>query len=202
MSAEEIKEIGEISANAISKMKYEGAGTIEFLYEDKNFFFIEMNTRLQVEHPITEAVFGIDLVKEQICVASGEDMSFSQESLEPKGHAIECRINAEQLPTFSPSPGNIKEFHSPGGIGIRMDSAIYNGFTVPPHYDSLIGKLIVHADDRQMAVRRLARALDELIIDGVYTTLDLFKEILNEEQFKSGEYNIHWLENWLTDQAQ
>ncbi len=202
VSAEEIKEIGEISANAISKMKYEGAGTIEFLYEDKNFFFIEMNTRLQVEHPITEAVFGIDLVKEQICVASGEGMSFSQESLEPKGHAIECRINAERLPTFSPSPGNIKEFHSPGGIGIRMDSAIYNGFTVPPHYDSLIGKLIVHADDRQMAVRRLARALDELIIDGVYTTLDLFKEILNEEQFKSGEYNIHWLENWLTDQAQ
>ena len=202
VSAEEIKEIGEISANAISKMKYEGAGTIEFLYEDKNFFFIEMNTRLQVEHPITEAVFGIDLVKEQICVASGEGMSFSQESLEPKGHAIECRINAERLPTFSPSPGNIKEFHSPGGIGIRMDSAIYNGFTVPPHYDSLIGKLIVHADDRQMAIRRLARALDELIIDGVYTTLDLFKEILNEEQFKSGEYNIHWLENWLTDQVQ
>jgi len=202
VTAEEIKEIGEISANAISKMKYEGAGTIEFLYEDKNFFFIEMNTRLQVEHPITEAVFGIDLVKEQICVASGEGMSFSQESLEPKGHAIECRINAERLPTFSPSPGNIKEFHSPGGIGIRMDSAIYNGFTVPPHYDSLIGKLIVHADDRKMAIRRLARALDELIIDGVFTTLDLFKEILNEEQFKSGEYNIHWLENWLTDQAQ
>jgi acetyl-CoA carboxylase biotin carboxylase subunit len=202
VTAEEIKEIGEISANAISKMKYEGAGTIEFLYEDKNFFFIEMNTRLQVEHPITEAVFGIDLVKEQICVASGASLSFSQETLEPKGHAIECRINAERLPTFSPSPGNIKEFHSPGGIGIRMDSAIYNGFTVPPHYDSLIGKLIVHADDRQMAVRRLARALDELIIDGVYTTLDLFKEILNEEQFKSGEYNIHWLENWLTDQAQ
>ena len=202
VTAKEIKEIGEISANAISKMKYEGAGTIEFLYEDKNFFFIEMNTRLQVEHPITEAVFGIDLVKEQICVASGAGMSFSQESLEPKGHAIECRINAERLPTFSPSPGNIKEFHSPGGIGIRMDSAIYNGFTVPPYYDSLIGKLIVHAEDRQMAIKRLARALDELIIDGVHTTLDLFKEILNEEQFKSGEYNIHWLENWLTDQVQ
>ena len=202
VTAEEIKEIGEISANAISKMRYEGAGTIEFLYEDKNFFFIEMNTRLQVEHPITEAVFGIDLVKEQICIASGAGMSFSQETLKPKGHAIECRINAERLPAFSPSPGNIKEFHSPGGIGIRMDSAIYNGFTVPPNYDSLIGKLIVHADDRQMAIRRLARALDELIIDGVYTTLDLFKEILNEEQFKSGEYNIHWLENWLTDQVQ
>ncbi len=196
--AEEIEKIGEISANAISKMEYEGAGTIEFLYEDKKFFFIEMNTRLQVEHPITEAVFGLDLVKEQICVASGEGMSFSQDSLKPRGHAIECRINAERLPTFSPSPGNIKEFHCPGGIGIRMDSAIYNGFTVPAHYDSLIGKLIVHADDRPMAIRRLARALDELIIDGVYTTLDLFKEIINEDHFKSGEYNIHWLENWLT----
>jgi acetyl-CoA carboxylase biotin carboxylase subunit len=202
VTAEEIKGIGEISANAISKMRYEGAGTIEFLYEDKNFFFIEMNTRLQVEHPITEAVFGIDLVKEQIYVASGAGMSFSQDTLKPKGHAIECRINAERVPTFSPSPGNIKEFHSPGGIGIRMDSAIYNGFTVPPYYDSLIGKLIVHADDRQMAISRLGRALDELIIDGVDTTLDLFKEILNEEQFKSGEYNIHWLENWLIDQAQ
>ncbi|MDC3090719.1 acetyl-CoA carboxylase biotin carboxylase subunit, partial [Paracoccaceae bacterium] len=190
-----------ISANAISKMKYEGAGTIEFLYENKKFFFIEMNTRLQVEHPITEAVFGLDLVKEQICIASGAGMSFSQASLEPKGHAIECRINAERLPTFSPSPGNIKEFHCPGGIGIRMDSAIYNGFTVPPYYDSLIGKLIVHADDRPMAIRRLSRALDELIIDGVYTTLDLFKEILNEEHFKSGEYNIHWLENWLTQKV-
>ena len=200
--AEEIKKIGEISANAISKMKYEGAGTIEFLYEDKKFFFIEMNTRLQVEHPITEAVFGIDLVKEQICVASGSGMSFSQSSLVPRGHAIECRINAEKLPTFSPSPGNIKEFHSPGGIGIRMDSAIYNGFTVPPYYDSLIGKLIVHADDRPMAIKRLARALDELIIDGVHTTIDLFKEILNEEHFKLGEYNIHWLENWLTNQVQ
>ena len=183
-------------------MEYEGAGTIEFLYENKNFFFIEMNTRLQVEHPITESIFGVDLVKEQISVASGAGMSFSQDSLKPKGHAIECRINAERLPTFSPSPGNIKEFHSPGGIGIRMDSAIYNGFKVPPHYDSLIGKLIVHADNRTMAISRLARALDELIIDGVFTTVDLFKEILDEENFKSGEYDIHWLENWLANQVQ
>ena len=143
----------------------------------------------------------MDLVKEQINVASGAGMSFSQESLEPKGHAIECRINAERLPTFSPSPGNIKEFHSPGGIGIRMDSAIYNGFRVPPHYDSLIGKLIVHADSRPLAISRLARALDELIIDGIYTTAELFKEILDERNFKSGEYNIHWLENWLADQV-
>ncbi len=199
VSAKEIIKIGEISSNAIAKMRYEGAGTIEFLYENNNFFFIEMNTRLQVEHPITEAVFGVDLVKEQISVASGAGMSFSQESLKSKGHAIECRINAERLPTFSPSPGNIKEFHSPGGIGIRMDSAIYNGFKVPSHYDSLIGKLIVHADSRPMAIKRLARALDELIIDGIYTTVDLFKEIIDEENFKSGEYNIHWLENWLAD---
>ena len=198
----EIKKIGKICANAISKMKYEGAGTIEFLYENNEFFFIEMNTRLQVEHPITEAVFGIDLVKEQISVAYGMGMSLSQEHLEPKGHAIECRINAERLPNFSPSPGNIKEFHSPGGIGIRMDSAIYNGFRVPPYYDSLIGKLIVHADSRSIALGRLSRALDELIIDGVYTTVDLFKDILDQADFKNGDYNIHWLEQWLSDQVQ
>ena len=197
----EIKKIGNICSNAISEMKYEGAGTIEFLYENKEFFFIEMNTRLQVEHPITEAIYGVDLVKEQINIAFGMGMSFSQETLNPKGHAIECRINAERLPTFSPSPGNIKEFHSPGGIGIRMDSAIYNGFKVPPYYDSLIGKLIVHADNRSIALGRLSRALDELIIDGVHTTVDLFKKILEEEDFKCGDYNIHWLEYWLADQV-
>ena len=158
VTPEEIKKIGKICSDAVSKMKYEGAGTIEFLYENREFFFIEMNTRLQVEHPITEAVFGIDLVKEQIRVAFGMDMSLSQETLKPRGHAIECRINAERLPSFSPSPGNIKEFHSPGGIGIRMDSAIYNGFKVPPFYDSLIGKLIVHADSRPIAISRLSRA--------------------------------------------
>ena len=202
VNPKEIESIGKICANAISKMKYEGAGTIEFLYENNEFFFIEMNTRLQVEHPITEAVFGIDLVKEQINVAYGIDMSLSQKHLEPKGHAIECRINAERLPNFSPSPGNIKEFHSPGGIGIRMDSAIYNGFKVPPYYDSLIGKLIVHADSRSMALGRLSRALDELIIDGVYTTVDLFKDILDQADFKNGDYDIHWLEQWLSDQVQ
>ncbi len=202
VTPDEIKKIGKICSDAVSKMKYEGAGTIEFLYENGEFFFIEMNTRLQVEHPITEAVFGIDLVKEQIRVASGMDMSLSQETLKPKGHAIECRINAERLPSFSPSPGNIIEFHSPGGIGIRMDSAIYNGFKVPPFYDSLIGKLIVHADSRSLALSRLSRALDELIIDGVHTTMDLFKEIIDEEDFKSGDYNIHWLEHWLSDKAQ
>ncbi len=202
VTPDEIKKIGKICSDAVSKMRYEGAGTIEFLYENREFFFIEMNTRLQVEHPITEAVFGIDLVKEQIRVASGMDMSFSQETLKPQGHAIECRINAERLPSFSPSPGNIREFHSPGGLGIRMDSAIYNGFKVPPFYDSLIGKLIVHADSRSLALSRLSRALDELIIDGVHTTMDLFKEIIDEEDFKSGEYNIHWLEHWLSDKVQ
>ncbi len=202
VTPDEVKKIGKICSDAVSKMKYEGAGTIEFLYENKEFFFIEMNTRLQVEHPITEAVFGIDLVKEQIRVAAGMDMSLSQETLKPQGHAIECRINAERLPSFSPSPGNIKEFHSPGGIGIRMDSAIYNGFKVPPFYDSLIGKLVVHADSRSLAISRLSRALDELIIDGVHTTMDLFKEIIDEEDFKSGEYNIHWLEHWLSDKVQ
>ena len=199
---EEITKIGSVCSNAIGKMKYEGAGTIEFLYENKEFFFIEMNTRLQVEHPITEAIYGVDLVREQINIAFGMGMSLSQNNLNPKGHAIECRINAERLPAFSPSPGNIKEFHSPGGIGIRMDSAIYNGFMVPPHYDSLIGKLIVHADSRSMALSRLSRALDELIIDGVDTTVDLFKRILDEEGFISGDYNIHWLENWLADLVQ
>ena len=202
VTPDEVKKIGKICSDAVSKMKYEGAGTIEFLYENREFFFIEMNTRLQVEHPITEAVFGIDLVKEQIRVASGMDMSLSQEILKPQGHAIECRINAESLPSFSPSPGNIKEFHSPGGIGIRMDSAIYNGFKVPPFYDSLIGKLVVHADSRSLAISRLSRALDELIIDGVHTTMDLFKEIVDEEDFKNGEYNIHWLEHWLSDKVQ
>ena len=202
VTPDEVKKIGKICSDAVSKMKYEGAGTIEFLYENREFFFIEMNTRLQVEHPITEAVFGIDLVKEQISVASGMDMSLSQETLKSQGHAIECRINAERLPSFSPSPGNIKEFHSPGGIGIRMDSAIYNGFEVPPFYDSLIGKLIVHADSRSLALRRLSRALNELIIDGVHTTVDLFKEIIDEEDFKNGEYNIHWLEHWLSDKVQ
>ncbi len=201
VNSKEIAKIGSICSNAISKMKYEGAGTIEFLYENKEFFFIEMNTRLQVEHPITEAIYGIDLVREQIRIAFGKGMSLSQETLSPKGHAIECRINAECLPNFLPSPGNIKEFHSPGGIGIRMDSAIYNGFLVPSHYDSLIGKLIVHADSRSMALSRLSRALDELIIDGVHTTVDLFKKILDEEDFNSGEYNIHWLEHWLADQV-
>ena len=200
ISSKDRKSIGETCASAIKMMKYEGAGTVEFLYENGEFFFIEMNTRLQVEHPVTEAVFGIDLVKEQIMVAAGLPMSFEQENLKLQGHAIECRINAEKLPQFIPSPGTVVQFHSPGGLGIRMDSAIYNGYKIPPHYDSLIGKLIVFANTRELALSRLKRALDELIIDGIETTSGLFKSILMDEEFLKGDYNIHWLENWLNQE--
>ncbi|MGB3250252.1 MAG: acetyl-CoA carboxylase biotin carboxylase subunit, partial [Tabrizicola sp.] len=164
-------EIGAVCANAMQKLNYIGAGTIEFLYEDGKFYFIEMNTRLQVEHPVTEAIFGVDLVREQIRVASGMDLSFTQDELEINGHAIEVRINAETIPTFSPCPGRITQFHAPGGLGVRMDSAIYDGYRIPPYYDSLIGKLIVHGRDRPEALSRLKRALSELIIDGIDTSI-------------------------------
>ena len=189
--------IGSICANAMSNIGYAGVGTIEFLYEDKQFYFIEMNTRLQVEHPVTEAVFQIDLVKEQIKLVSDGKLSFRQEDLEAKGHAIECRINAEKLPNFTPSPGKITTFHSPGGLGVRMDSAIYNGYIIPAFYDSLIGKLIIHAENREAALNRLERALGELIVDGVDTTTSLFQELLLEPDIQKGNYSIHWLENWL-----
>jgi acetyl-CoA carboxylase biotin carboxylase subunit len=189
--------IGRTCAEAIAEMGYSGAGTIEFLYEDGEFYFIEMNTRLQVEHPVTEAVYGVDLVQEQIRVAAGEGMSFVQEDLVPKGHAIECRINAERLPDFRASPGRIAAYHPPGGLGVRMDSAIYHGYVIPPHYDSLIGKLIVHASNRELALARLARALSELVVDGIDTTTDLFRALLDEEAIRSGDYDIHWLEAWL-----
>jgi acetyl-CoA carboxylase biotin carboxylase subunit len=189
--------IGKICSNAISKIKYSGVGTIEFLYENENFYFIEMNTRLQVEHPITEAIFKIDLVREQIRVASGKSLSVSQEDLAIEGHAIECRINAEKLPNFAPSPGTITAYHAPGGLGVRMDSAIYQGYFIPPFYDSLIGKLIIHAENREAALLRLQRALGELIVDGVDTTKILFQDLLNEDDIQTGKYNIHWLETWL-----
>ena len=193
-------EIGEICANAMKKLKYIGAGTIEFLYEDGGFYFIEMNTRLQVEHPVTEAIFGVDLVREQIRVASGLTMSFEQSDLEINGHAIEVRINAEKLPNFSPCPGKVRVFHAPGGLGVRMDSALYGGYSIPPYYDSLIGKLIVHGRDRPEALARLKRALGELIIDGVETSVPLFHMLLAEPDIQNGEYNIHWLEKWLAAQ--
>ena len=197
ISAEERARIGKICADAVAKINYIGAGTIEFLYENGEFYFIEMNTRLQVEHPVTEAIFGVDLVREQIRVAAGEPMSFTQEDLRIGGHAIEVRINAEKLPKFAPCPGRITHYHAPGGLGVRMDSALYDGYTIPPYYDSLIAKLIVHGRDRPEALARLRRALGELIVDGVDTTVPLFHALLEEKAVQSGDYNIHWLENWL-----
>jgi len=199
ISPEERARIGKICADAIGKMGYSGAGTVEFLYEDGEFYFIEMNTRLQVEHPVTEAIFGVDLVREQIRVAEGLPLSFTQDDLQINGHAIEVRINAEKLPNFAPCPGRISHFHAPGGLGVRMDSALYDGYMIPPYYDSLIGKLIVHGRDRPEALARLNRALGELIVDGVDTTVPLFNALLQEPDIQSGQYNIHWLEKWLED---
>ena len=193
-------EIGMICADAMAKISYIGAGTVEFLYEDGKFYFIEMNTRLQVEHPVTEAIFGVDLVREQIRVASGMPMSFGQDELEVYGHAIEVRINAEKLPNFAPCPGKVTQYHAPGGLGVRMDSALYDGYRIPPYYDSLIGKLIVHGRDRPEALARLNRALAELIVDGVDTTIPLFRALLAEPDIQAGEYSIHWLEKWLAAQ--
>jgi acetyl-CoA carboxylase biotin carboxylase subunit len=197
ITAEERAKIGEICANAVAQINYIGAGTIEFLYENGEFYFIEMNTRLQVEHPVTEGIFGQDLVREQIRVASGLPMSFTQDDLVLAGHSIEVRINAERLPNFAPCPGKITQYHAPGGLGVRMDSALYDGYSIPPYYDSLIGKLIVHGRDRPEALARLKRALGELIVDGIDTTVPLFHALLEEEAVLTGEYNIHWLEHWL-----
>ncbi len=191
--------IGKVCADAVAKINYIGAGTIEFLFENDEFYFIEMNTRLQVEHPVTEGIFGVDLVREQLRVASGMPMSFGQDDLEINGHAIEVRINAEKLPNFAPCPGTITQYHAPGGLGVRMDSALYDGYRIPPYYDSLIGKLIVHGRDRPEALARLERALGELIVDGVDTTIPLFHALLAEEAVQTGEYNIHWLEHWLEE---
>ncbi|WP_371224419.1 acetyl-CoA carboxylase biotin carboxylase subunit [Roseovarius sp. 2305UL8-3] len=197
ISEEERTRIGKVCADAVAKINYAGAGTIEFLYEKGEFYFIEMNTRLQVEHPVTEAIFGVDLVQEQIRVAEGLPMSFTQDDLIINGHAIEVRINAEKLPEFAPRPGKITQFHAPGGLGVRMDSALYDGYSIPPYYDSLIAKLVVHGPDRASALARLNRALGELIVDGVDTTVPLFHALLQEEDVHSGDYNIHWLEHWL-----
>ncbi len=189
--------IGKVCADAVAKINYIGAGTIEFLFENDEFYFIEMNTRLQVEHPVTESIFGVDLVREQLRVAAGLPMSFTQDDLTINGHSIEVRINAEKLPNFAPCPGTITQYHAPGGLGVRMDSALYDGYRIPPYYDSLIGKLIVHGRDRSEALARLERALGELIVDGVDTTLPLFHALLQEEAIQTGDYNIHWLEQWL-----
>ena len=193
--------IGKTCADAIRDMGYRGVGTIEFLYENGEFYFIEMNTRLQVEHPVTEAVYGVDLVREQFRVAAGEPLSFTQDQLVPKGHSIECRLTAEALPDFRPSPGLVDTYHAPGGPGVRMDSHLYDGYRIPPHYDSLIGKLIVEGADRTDCLMRLRRALAETIIGGIDTTLPLFHELLEDPDILSGDYNIHWLEGWLAKKS-
>ncbi len=194
--------IGQTVVEAIQKIGYLGAGTIEFLYEDGAFYFIEMNTRLQVEHPVTEMITGVDLVREQIRIAAGEKLSFTQEDITFKGHAIECRINAENPATFVPSPGEVTDYHVPGGLGVRMDSGVYAGYRIPPYYDSLIGKLIVHGDNRPECLMRLRRALGELVVGGVETTTPLFLDLLNEPDIQSGDYTIHWLEQFLKAKAE
>jgi acetyl-CoA carboxylase biotin carboxylase subunit len=199
ITAEERTRIGKTCADAVAKISYIGAGTIEFLYEDGEFYFIEMNTRLQVEHPVTEAIFRVDLVREQIRVAAGLPMELQQDALKIDGHAIEVRINAEKVPDFAPRPGRITQFHAPGGLGVRMDSALYDGYTIPPYYDSLIGKLIVHGRNRPEALARLKRALSELIVEGagVETTIPMFHRLVEDPDIQAGNYSIHWLEKWL-----
>ena len=197
LDAEGRANIGAIVSEAIQKLGYLGAGTVEFLYEDGEFYFIEMNTRIQVEHPITEMVTGIDLVREQICVAAGEPLSFTQDDITLTGHAIECRINAENAQTFVPSPGTVERFHPPGGPGIRLDSAMYAGYDIPPYYDSLIGKLIVYGGNRHDCLMRLDRALKEFVIEGVETTIPLFVDLIQQPAVRSGDYHIGWLEEYL-----
>ncbi|MFZ1680339.1 MAG: acetyl-CoA carboxylase biotin carboxylase subunit [Rhizobiaceae bacterium] len=197
LNADDRERIGGIVAKAIGDLGYAGAGTVEFLYENGEFYFIEMNTRLQVEHPVTEAITGIDLVNEQIRVASGGGLSIRQSDVRFNGHAIECRINAENPVTFAPSPGTITHFHMPGGLGVRVDSGVYSGYRIPPYYDSLIGKLIVHGRNRVECLMRLRRALDEIVVDGVKTTLPLFRELIGNSDIANGDYDIHWLEKYL-----
>ncbi len=197
LNAAEREKIGNVCAKAMQKLQYLGAGTIEFLYENGEFYFIEMNTRIQVEHPVTEMITGIDLVNEQIRVAAGSPLSFTQKDIVIEGHAIECRINAEHPATFRPSPGMIAYYHPPGGLGVRVDSAVYQGYTIPPHYDSLVGKLIVHGRTRNECLMRLRRALDEFVIDGIETTLPLFRTLVRNPDVQNGDYNIHWLEKFL-----
>ena len=192
--------IGNIVVEAIRKIGYLGVGTIEFLWEDGEFFFIEMNTRLQVEHPVTEMITGVDLVREQIRIAAGLPLSFTQDEVVFEGHAIECRINAENAKTFAPSPGLVTDFHAPGGLGVRLDSALYAGYTIPPYYDSLVGKLIVHGRDRAECIARMNRCLGEMVVAGIDTNIALFQELLANPEIIEGRYNIHWLETWMKQQ--
>ncbi|MBZ6377786.1 acetyl-CoA carboxylase biotin carboxylase subunit [Pacificimonas flava] len=197
ISPEQRAEMGEVCRKAIAEMGYRGAGTIEFLYEDGGFYFIEMNTRLQVEHPVTEAITGLDLVREQIRVAAGLPLSLTQDDVRFRGHAIECRINAEDPATFAPSPGLVEQYHAPGGLHVRVDSGLYDGYRIPPYYDSLISKLIVYGDDREACLLRLKRALREYVIDGPKTTIPLHQALVDEPDVRAGDYSIKWLEAWL-----
>jgi acetyl-CoA carboxylase biotin carboxylase subunit len=200
INAEQRKRMGGIVAKAMAEMSYRGAGTVEFLYENGEFYFIEMNTRLQVEHPITEMISGLDLVREQIRVASGQGLSCKQDEIRLHGHAIECRINAEDPQTFAPSPGTVKNYVAPGGMHVRVDSGLYGGYRVPPYYDSLIAKLIVYGSTRERCIMRLRRALEEFLVEGMKTTIPLHQQIVRDEEFLRGEYTIKWLEKWLEDQ--
>jgi len=197
ISAQQREEMGGTVARAMADMGYRGAGTIEFLYEDGGFYFIEMNTRLQVEHPVTEMITGLDLVREQINIAQGKPLTLRQQDVQFRGHAIEVRINAEDPQTFAPSPGLVKHFHVPGGMHVRVDSGLYAGYRVPPYYDSMIAKLIVYGTSRAGAMRRLRRALDEFVIDGIKTTIPLHQALIEDPDFVAGDYTIKWLEEWL-----
>jgi len=197
LNAKERDAIGKTVADAVRKLGYRSAGTVEFLYENGEFFFIEMNTRLQVEHPVTEAVTGLDLVREMIRIAAGEPLHYTQEDIRFQGHSIECRINAEDPFTFAPSPGRVNEYHAPGGLGVRVDSGLYSGYSVPPHYDSMIAKLIVHGRNRGECLMRLRRSLTEFVIDGIKTTIPLHQELILNDDFINGAYDIHWLEEYL-----
>ena len=201
LSTEARADIGRITAEAVKAIGYRGAGTVEYLYENGEFFFIEMNTRLQVEHPVTEEVTGIDLVREQIRVASGLPLNYTQDDVTFTGHSIECRINAEHPFTFAPSPGRVEDFHAPGGMNTRLDSALYTGYRVPPHYDSLIGKLIVWGNTREGAILRLRRALGEMVVTGITTNKPLHEALIEDPEFQAGDYDIHWLERWLAERA-
>jgi acetyl-CoA carboxylase, biotin carboxylase subunit len=189
--------LGAQVTRALKQLGYRNAGTLEFLWQDGQFAFIEMNTRLQVEHPVTEMVCGIDLVKEQLRVAAGERLGYGQSEIRFQGHAIECRITAENPDTFLPSPGRVTTYHAPGGLGVRVDSALYSGYAVPPHYDSLVAKLVVHGGTRSEAIARLRRSLAEMVVDGIETTLPLHLAIMEDPEFQAGDYTIHWLEHFV-----
>jgi acetyl-CoA carboxylase biotin carboxylase subunit len=201
LNAEARGRIGSVVCDALAKLQYRSAGTVEFLYENGHFYFIEMNTRLQVEHPVTEMISGVDLVREQIRVAADGPLAFTQDEIVLAGHAIECRINAEHPETFVPSPGRITDFHAPGGLGVRVDSALYSGYAVPPYYDSLVAKLIVHGKSRNECLMRLRRALEEFVIGGIETTIPLHQRLLGNGDVINGDYDIHWLERWLGGQG-